>query len=85
MDKFSPTNRVQELAYKIRNIESRYEFEQAISVSPWFVARVTARSWWLNGVTPGMKLENLRTLSSFLKVTIDELAKEDKEKNGKKV
>jgi hypothetical protein len=78
MDTFSPINRVQELAYKKRNIDSRYEFEKAISITPWKVARVTARSWWLNGVTSGMKLENLRKLSSFLKVTIDDLAKEDK-------
>lgn len=80
MDNFSPSNRVQELAYKKRNIDSRYEFEQAIAAKPWGVARVTARSWWLNGVTPGMKLENLRVLSSFLKVTLDDLAKEN---NGK--
>ena len=76
MDKFSPANKVQELAYKKRSIESRYAFEKAIGTRPWSVARVTARSWWLNGATEGMKLENLRTLSDFLKVTIDELAKE---------
>lgn len=76
MNNFSPKNIVQKLAYENRGIESQAEFERAIGVKPWMVGRLTARNWWLDGVVGGLRLENARTLASFLKTSIDDLVME---------
>lgn len=70
---FQPTNKVQELAYYNRGIKSQAEFERAIGGKPWKIARVTARLWWINGVTEGMRLGFMQTLSDFFGVSLNEL------------
>jgi len=70
---FSPSNKVQELAYHRRGIKSQPEFERAIGGKPWKVARVTARHWWLHGITEGMRFGYMQTLADFLGVTLNDL------------
>jgi hypothetical protein len=71
-----PKNNVQKFAQENRGIEDQAEFQRAISVKPWKVGRLTARNWWLGGVTKGMRLGGVITLADFLKVKIDDLVEE---------
>ena len=75
-NKFTPRNRVQQLAYQKRGIMSQSEFQRAIGVKPWQVRRLTARSWWLNGIAGGMRFAYIKALADFLRVTLDELTDE---------
>jgi hypothetical protein len=70
---FTPKNVVQRLAQENRGIESLTEFHRAIAVKPWKVGRLTARNWWLEGITKGMRLSGAITLADFLKVKVDDL------------
>lgn len=71
MTKFRPQNKVQELAYKNKGIKSQSDFEKALGNRG--VARTTARSWWLGGITKGLRLEYLQELADFFGVSLDDL------------
>lgn len=69
--KFTPKNKVQKLAYEKRGITSQPDFERALGRQG--IARTTARSWWLNGITEGLRLQYLQELADFFDVSLDEL------------
>ena len=77
MDKFTPKNNVQKFASQNRGIDNQAEFLRSIKLKPWKVSRLTARNWWLIGVTDGTRLGGAKTLASFLKVKIDDLVEEE--------
>jgi hypothetical protein len=79
---FAPKNKVQELALKKHGITSQAEFQRAIAQAPYGVGRLTARNWWLNGVTAGMRLELAFTLADFLETGVDKL-RADLDNGGK--
>ena len=75
-ENFAPKNRIQKLAYNIYGIDRCLNFEKELKKDPWNVSRTTARYWWENGVTTGMKLIYLKIISGFFGVTIDELTRD---------
>jgi hypothetical protein len=70
---FTPQNKVQELAYHRRGIKSLPDFERAMGAKPWKVARTTARYWWENGITEGLRLSYLQTMADFFGVSLNDL------------
>ena len=71
MTKFTPRNKVQRLAYEKLGIDSQSEFEKALGRKG--IGRTTARSWWLNGITEGLRLAYLQALADFFGVSLDDL------------
>jgi hypothetical protein len=71
--KIQPKNIVQKLAFEKHSITNQADFQKAIAAKPWEVSRLTARNWWMDGATPGMRLSLAFTLASFLKIKVDDL------------
>lgn len=73
MTKFTPKNRIQELAYTKRQIKSAAEFSRSISGKDWKVKHATAYHWWENGIPEHMYISSARNLAKYFDVTLDEL------------
>jgi hypothetical protein len=69
-------NIVQRLAYEKRGIETFKEFQDAVTVKPHLIKRITARNLWYIGVSKGSRLNIVVALARYLKVSVDELAKD---------
>lgn len=77
MDKnFTPKNIVQKYAFEKRSVDDQHEFQRDVEGKPYFIKRVTARNLWLKGVSSGSRLGIVKSLANYLKVSIDDLAKD---------
>lgn len=76
-DNFKPQNIVQYYAWTRRQITEQAAFEKALKDSHE-IARVTARSWWVDGVPENMYLSSAKKLAEFLYVKVDDLLREQK-------
>lgn len=77
MDKsFTPKNIVQRYAFEKRSVDNQFEFQRQVQDKPYLIKRVTARNLWLNGISAGSRLGIIAALAKYLKVSIDDLAKD---------